>query len=137
MIPCPDSAGRIVAKQKFKITNGKTYNHAPRQRGWLTVWVGDAAAAWYDTAVPKPRDSPLRYPDTAIATALMLRNILSLALRALRGFSDSVSHLMAMPLRCRITPASAHGPKVSTSISRRRRAVKSPIWSSMPAGCVP
>jgi len=64
---------RTVAKQKFRITNWKTYNDALRQRGSLTVWLSDdATAAWDDVAEPERRGRPLRYTDTAITTALML-----------------------------------------------------------------
>ncbi|MFP9228548.1 IS5 family transposase [Pectobacterium cacticida] len=89
-----------MAKQKFKITNWKTYNLALRQRGSLTVWISDdATAAWYDTAEPTRRGRPQRYTDTAITTALMLKSVFSLTLRALQGFIDSVFQLMDVPLR--------------------------------------
>ncbi|MFC3395017.1 IS5 family transposase [Brenneria rubrifaciens] len=103
-----------MAKQKFKITNWKTYNHALRQRGSLTVWLSDdATAAWYDAAEPARRGRPLRYSDMAITTALMLKNVFNLALRALQGFIDSVFHLMNVPLR---------SPDY-TSISKRAKSV--------------
>ncbi|MBG6240612.1 MAG: IS5/IS1182 family transposase, partial [Candidatus Symbiopectobacterium sp. Dall1.0] len=80
-----------MAKQKFRITNWKTYNDALRQRGSLTVWLSDdATAAWYDVAEPERRGRPLRYTDTAITTAMMLKSVLGLTLRALQGFIDSV-----------------------------------------------
>lgn len=89
-----------MAKQKFRITNWKTCNDALRQRGSLTVRLSDDAAAWYDTAEPKRRGRPLRYSDMAITTALMLKNVFGLALRALQGFIDSVFQMMDVPLRC-------------------------------------
>ncbi|MCH5011475.1 transposase [Pectobacterium odoriferum] len=33
----------------------------------------DATASWYDKAPPERRGRPLRYTDTAITTALMLK----------------------------------------------------------------
>ncbi|POD95450.1 IS5 family transposase [Pectobacterium odoriferum] len=89
-----------MAKQKFKITNWKTYNDALRQRGSLTVWLSDAAAAWYEQAAPARRGRPLRYIDTSITTALMLKSVFHLTLRALQGFIDSVFQMMDVPLRC-------------------------------------
>ncbi len=76
-----------MPKQKFKITNWKTYNHALRQRGLLTVWVSDdSTAAWYGKAQPERRARLLRYTDTAITTALMLKSVFHLTQRALQGF---------------------------------------------------
>ncbi len=34
----PDNIGIIVAKQKFRITNWRTYNKAPYQLGGITFW---------------------------------------------------------------------------------------------------
>ncbi|WP_142466887.1 IS5 family transposase [Klebsiella spallanzanii] len=103
-----------MAKQKFKITNWKTYNHALRQRGSLTIWVcNDATTAWYDTAEPTRRGRPLHYTDTAITTALMLKSVFHLTLRALQGFIDSVFQMMNVPLR---------SPDY-TSVSKRARTV--------------
>ncbi len=89
-----------MAKQKFKITNWKTYNDALRQRDSLTVWLSDDAAAWYDAAEPERRGRPRRYTDTAITTALMLKSVFGLTLRALQGFIDSVFQMMDVSLRC-------------------------------------
>lgn len=103
-----------MAKQKFKITNWKTYNNALRQRGALTLWISDnATAAWYDKAVPERRGRPLRYTDTAIITVLMLKSVFHLTLRASQGFIDSLFQMMDVALRC---------PDYS-SISKRAQSV--------------
>ncbi|POE07368.1 IS5 family transposase, partial [Pectobacterium odoriferum] len=39
----PDNTDRSVTKQKFRITNWKTYNKALINRGSLTLWLDDEA----------------------------------------------------------------------------------------------
>ncbi|EKS7795088.1 transposase, partial [Edwardsiella piscicida] len=67
----PNNADDAVAKQKFKITNWKTYNKALINRGSLTFWLDDEAIqAWYESATPSSRGRPQRYSDLAITTVL-------------------------------------------------------------------
>ncbi|EPB9640893.1 IS5/IS1182 family transposase, partial [Escherichia coli] len=45
----PNNADDTVVKQKFKITNWRTYNKALINRGSLTFWLDDEAIqAWYE-----------------------------------------------------------------------------------------
>ena len=90
-----------MAKQKFKITNWSACNKALRQRGSLTVWPDESAiAAGTDSAQPEGRGRPLHYTDMVISTALMMKRVFNLPLRALQGFVDSIFMLMELPLRC-------------------------------------
>ncbi|GKN93397.1 IS5 family transposase [Klebsiella variicola] len=90
-----------MAKQKYKITNWKTYNKALIHRGSVTFWLDDEAIlAWYESATPSSRGRPLRYSDLAITTVLMIKRVFRLTLRAAQGFNDSIFALMGVPLRC-------------------------------------
>ena len=90
-----------MAKQKFKITNWPTYNKALKQRGSLTVWMDDSAiAAWTEKTSPEGRGRPLHYSDMTITTALMMKRVFGLSLKALQGFVDSIFKLMVLPLKC-------------------------------------
>lgn len=64
-----------MGKAKKKITNWAEYNKALCKRG-----------------------RGFQYSDTAIETALMIKGIFSLSLRALQGFIDSVFELLDVPL---------------------------------------
>ncbi|TNV11487.1 IS5 family transposase [Buttiauxella sp. B2] len=103
-----------MAKQKYKITNWKTYNKALIHRGSVTFWLDDEAIqAWYESATPSSRGRPLRYSDLAIATVLVVKRVFRLTLRAAQGFIDSIFALMDIPLRC---------PDY-TSVSKRAKSV--------------
>lgn len=103
-----------MAKQKYKITNWKTYNKALINLGSVTFWLDDEAIqAWYESATPSPRGRPQRYSDLAITTVLVIKRVFRLTLRAAQGFIDSIYSLMNAPLRC---------PGYS-SVSKRVRSV--------------
>ncbi|WP_299022348.1 IS5 family transposase [uncultured Photobacterium sp.] len=89
-----------MGKSKNKITNWKQYNKALEQRGSLTFWVDDSAIdSWRCTEHHGKRGRGFQYTDTAIETALMIKGIYSLPLRALQGFINSIFKLMNVPLR--------------------------------------
>lgn len=90
-----------MAKQKFKITNWPAYNKALKQRGSLTIWVDESAiAGWTEKTCLEQRGRPLHYSDMAITTALMMKRVFRLSLRALQGFVDSIFKLMRVQLKC-------------------------------------
>ncbi|ELJ7521770.1 TPA: IS5 family transposase, partial [Escherichia coli] len=96
----PNNADDTVVKQKFKITNWRTYNKALINRGSLTFWLDDEAIqAWYELATPSSRGRPQRYSDLAITTVLVVKRVFRLSLRAAQGFLDSIFTLMRVPLR--------------------------------------
>ncbi len=76
-----------MAKQKFRITNGRNYNNALIKRGSITFWLDDEAIqSWYESATPNSRGRPLRYPDLAITTVLAIKRVFRLTLRTAQGF---------------------------------------------------
>lgn len=88
-----------MGKSKSKITNWSEYNRALCQRGSVTFWIDDSAVkAWKCTKHHGKRGRSFQYSDAAIETALMIKGIFSLPLRALQGFIDSIFKLMNVPL---------------------------------------
>lgn len=110
----PNNEDDVEAKQNFKITTRKTYNKAFINRGSLTFWLdNEAIQAWYESATPSSRGRPPRYSDLAITTALVIKHVFRLTLRAAQGFIDSIFTLMNVLLRC---------PDY-TSVSKRTKSV--------------
>ena len=69
-------------------------------RGSLTFWVDEAAVnAWYCHEHHGGRGRGFSYSDVAIETALMVKGIFNLSLRALEGFLNSLFKLMSVPLK--------------------------------------
>jgi len=70
-------------KAKYRIRNWNDYNKSLIQRGSLTVWFSeDALKKWMAPRVGK-RGRPKLFSDEAILTALMIRAVFHLPLRAL------------------------------------------------------
>lgn len=85
---------------KGKITNWKAYNQALKQRGSLTFWMDDAAIkGWHNDKLTGRRGRSNTYSDSAISTALMIKGVFKLPLRALEGFINSVFQLMNVELK--------------------------------------
>ncbi|CAK2766625.1 transposase [Vibrio crassostreae] len=88
-----------MGKAKKKITNWAKYNKALCKRGSVTFWIDDSAVdAWRCKTHHGKRGRGFQYSDTAIETALMIKEIFSLPLRALQGFIDSIFELLEVPL---------------------------------------
>ncbi|GIU08829.1 hypothetical protein TUM4636_13970 [Shewanella glacialipiscicola] len=76
------------------------YNQALVSRGSLTFWVDEAAVnAWYCHEHHGGRGRGFSYSDVAIETALMVKCIFNLSLRALEGFLNALFTLMSVPLK--------------------------------------
>ncbi|MEZ8013846.1 MULTISPECIES: IS5 family transposase [Vibrio] len=104
-----------MGKAKKKITNWAEYNKALCKRGSVTFWIDDSAVdAWRCKAHHGKRGRGFQYSDTAIETALMIKGIFSLPLRALQGFIDSIFELLEVPLT----------PPDYTCISKRSKTVQ-------------
>ena len=85
-----------MGKSKHKISNWKQYNQALVQRGSLTVWMDEQAI--HPAVVLTPhgrRGRGFHYSDSAIETALMLKAVFKLPLRALEGFIYTLFKLMS------------------------------------------
>ena len=104
-----------MGKSKHNITNWKEYNQALVQRGSLTIWMDEhTIKQWHCQTHHGRRGRGFHYSDTAIETALMLKGVFKLPLRALEGFINSLFKLMQVPLT---------SPDYS-SISRRANTVE-------------
>jgi hypothetical protein len=105
-------------KTTYKITNWKDYNAALVKRGSLTIWLGDDALASWESHEKPAKGSkggrPKTYSDTAIETALTLREVYHLSLRATEGFLSSLLTMLG---------ASVSSPDYS-SLSYRAKTLK-------------
>ncbi len=89
-----------MPKPRYKTTNWTQYNKALINRGSLTFWVDEEAIAEWKQNKQGKRGRPRQFSDLAITTALMVKRIFSMPLRALQGFLDSVFKLANIPLVC-------------------------------------
>lgn len=90
-----------MPKLSYKTTNWKQYNQALINRGSLTFWIDKGAIAHWKTNAEQPRKGrPRVFSDLAITTALMVKRVFSMPLRALQGFINSVFKLGGIPLMC-------------------------------------
>ncbi|TMX14577.1 IS5 family transposase [Aeromonas salmonicida subsp. achromogenes] len=89
-----------MGKSKQKISNWKLYNLALVKRGSLTLWMDEQAIKhWHCQTHHGRRGRGFHYSDRAIETALMLKSVFKLPLRALEGFINSLFQLMDVPLQ--------------------------------------
>tara|TARA_Y100001934_G_C12387253_1_gene797669 strand:+ start:47292 stop:48209 length:918 start_codon:yes stop_codon:yes gene_type:complete len=86
-----------VGKAKSKITNWSSYNKALVNRGSITFWIDDKATdAWFCTERHGGKGRSNIFSDIAIETALTVKGVFSLLLRATEGFLNSVFQLMGI-----------------------------------------
>jgi hypothetical protein len=79
-----------MSKAKYRIRNWKDYNRSLVQRGSITVWFSQDAVDKWRAAPTGKRGRPSTYSDDAILTALLIRFVFHLPLRALEGFLSSL-----------------------------------------------
>ena len=89
-----------MPKPCHKTKNWKHYNQALIKRGSLTFWIDEEAIQEWEEAKQGKRGRPRIFSDLAITTALMVKRVFSMPLRALQGFIDSVFQLAQVPLIC-------------------------------------
>ena len=88
-----------MRKAKHKISNWKQYNQALVNRGSITFWLDETAIkSWRNKEHHGSRGRGFQFSDVAIETALMIKGIFKLPLRALEGFINSIFSLMKVPL---------------------------------------
>lgn len=86
-------------KARYRIRNWNEYNRSLIQRGSLTVWFSeDAIKKWLAPRDIGKRGRPELFSDDAILTALMIRFVFHLPLRALQGFLTSLVMILAVAL---------------------------------------
>ncbi|EKF9161622.1 IS5 family transposase [Vibrio cholerae] len=89
-----------MPKPRYKTNNWKQYNQALINRGSLTFWIDEEAISEWKQGKQNKRGRPRVFSDLAITTALMVKRIFSMPLRASQGFMDSAFQLAQLPLRC-------------------------------------
>ncbi|EJC6855222.1 TPA: IS5-like element ISVpa3 family transposase [Vibrio parahaemolyticus] len=89
-----------MPKPRYKTTNWKQYNKALINRGSLTFWIDEEAIRQWKQSKQDKRGRPRQFSDLAITTALMVKRVFSMPLRALQGFIDSVFSLANVPIVC-------------------------------------
>ena len=89
-----------MSKPRYKTTNWKQYNKALINRGSLTFWIDEKTIAEWKQDKQGKRGRSRRFSDLAITTALIVKRIFSMPLRALQGFLDSIFKLTNIPLVC-------------------------------------
>jgi len=86
-------------KGRYKICNWREYNKSLIQRGSITVWFShDAIQKWLAFREKHKKGHPEIYSDDAIMTALIIRSVFHLPLRALQGFMTSLVSIMRLML---------------------------------------
>ena len=111
-----------MPKPRYKTTNWKQYNKALINRGSLTFWIDEEAFAEWNQNKQGKRGRPRRFSDLAITTALMVKRVFCMPLRALQGFIDSVFKLANVPLVCpHYTCISRRAKEVEISFKTKTR----------------
>lgn len=107
-------------KTRYKLKNWPEYNRALKRRGDITLWFSnDVAKTWYHNG-GKTRGAQKIYSDAAIETALTIRSVLSLRLRNLQGFMESLVKIMRLNI----------GIPDYTTICRRQRTLKKTLYKT-------
>ncbi|MEZ8215096.1 transposase, partial [Vibrio sp. 1F148] len=75
-----------MPKPLYKTTNWKQYNQSLINRGSLTFWFDEEAISGWAQSKQNKRGRPRRFSDLAITTALMVKRVFSMPLRALAYF---------------------------------------------------
>jgi hypothetical protein len=111
-----------MPKPRYKTTNWKQYNKALINLGSLTFWIDEEAITEWQQNKQGKRGRPRRFSDLAITTALMVKCVFSMPLRALQGFLDSVFKLANIPLVCpHYTCISRRAKEVEVSFKTKNR----------------
>ncbi|MCV5802511.1 transposase, partial [Escherichia coli] len=87
-------------KPRYKTTNWNQYNLSLINSGSLTFWMDEEAIHKWTQSKQGKRGRPRQFGDLAITTALMMKRVFSMSLRALQGFIDSVFSLSNVPKVC-------------------------------------
>lgn len=85
-------------KKQYRVCNWKEYNQSLVNRGKITLWVNDEAIKKWVPRKTKKSGRPFQYSQTAIDTALMIRYVFNLPLRATEGFLGSILSLLNINL---------------------------------------
>src|SRR3954452_10207174 len=109
-----------IPKTRYRVQNWPAYKAGLKRRGDLTLWLDEAALAWWQAPRRTTPGGQARYSDAAIELVLMLWLVFHLALRQAEGFAASLFRLLGQELRvpdhttlsCRSRGSAGHRPKV-------------------------
>ncbi|WP_206191779.1 transposase, partial [Vibrio lentus] len=87
-----------MPKLRYKTTNWKQYNQPLINRGSLTFWIDEEAISGWEQSKANKCGRPRRFSDLTITTAMMVKRVFFMPLRALQGFIDSIFRLAHIPL---------------------------------------
>ena len=79
-----------MPKLRYKTTNWKQYNKALINRGSLTFGIDEEVIAEWTQNKQGKRGRPSRFSDLAITTALIVKRVFSMPLRALPACSSDL-----------------------------------------------
>lgn len=85
-------------KQKYQVRNWKEYNQSLVNRGKITLWLDNEAVKCWVPEKKKRSGRPFQYSQVAIETALTIRYVFNLPLRATEGFLISIFSLLQLQL---------------------------------------
>ena len=85
-------------KQSYRVRNWKEYNQSLVNRGNITLWLDDEAVKCWVPEKKKQSGRPFQYSQIAIETALTIRYVFNLPLRATEGFLTSIFSLLKLQL---------------------------------------
>ncbi len=121
-----------MLKNRYKITDWKQYNKVLINRGSLTFWIDEEAIRKWKQSKQSKRCRSRRFSDLTITTALIVKRVFSMPLRALQCFLDSVFKLANIPLVCpHYTRISRRAKQVEVSFKTKTRGAIQ-HWSLMP-----
>ncbi len=115
-----------MGKAKSKISNWSAYNNALVNRGSIMFWIDDEAIdGWHCQTHHGGRGRGFLFSDIAIETALTIKAVFSLPLRATEGFLNSIFRLMDVP--CRSPGYSCLSKRAKTVEINYKRRSRGPI----------
>jgi hypothetical protein len=81
-------------KEKYRITNWKSYNKSLVQRGNITLWISEEVIESWNYEGARQKGGQYEYSDSCIECLLGLKVVFMLAYRQLEGFAQSLIKLM-------------------------------------------
>lgn len=115
-------------KKQYRIRNWRAYDAALVQRGSVDVWLSaEALASWYAEPTHRQGAQPV-YSDAAIRTALTVRAVFRLPLRAAEGFARSVFARSGVSLRVPdASTLSRRGRRLPILLAKRKPKTDEPL----------
>ena len=88
-----------IPTARYRVRNWREYEAGLTRRGYLTLWLDEAAMAGWHAPRRTTPGGQAWYSDAAVELALTLRLVFHLALRQAEGFTASVLRLLGQELR--------------------------------------